>query len=87
MTKPATRHSVGSIALCLATQWEYDWDVAYSAAYAYKWGVFSPRSYAQAMNYMQRSYHINLTNDEVRAIHAAYEKVKLGKEVTPGEND
>ena len=79
MTRPADKRSVGSIALCLARQWEYDWDVAYAAAYAYKWGVASPRSYAQAMNDMQRSHYIKLTNDEVRAIHAAYKKIKVGQ--------
>jgi hypothetical protein len=78
MTKPKTRQSVGSIALSLARCWEYDWDVAYAAAYAYKWGVASPRTYAQAIAAMERSYHIKLTNDDVRAIHAAYLKVKVG---------
>ena len=79
MTKPNTRRSVGSIALTLAKENCYDWDVAYAAAYAYKWGVASPRSYAQAIADMQRSHRINLTVDEERAIHAAYLKVKLGQ--------
>jgi hypothetical protein len=79
MTSPADRRSVGSIALSLARCWEYDWDVAYAAAYAYKWGVASPRTYAQAVADMQRSYHVKLTNEEVRAIHAAYKKVKVGQ--------
>ena len=78
MTKPKTRQSVGSIALTLAREKCYDWDVAYAAAYAYKWGVASPRTYAQAIADMQRSRRIKLTDDEERAIHAAYLKVKVG---------
>jgi len=79
MTRPNDRRSVGSIALALARCWEYDWDVAYAAAYAYKWGVACPRSYGQAVADMERSHHIKLTNDEVRAIHAAYKRVKVGQ--------
>lgn len=78
MTRPVTRLSVGGIARTLFMQHGWDWDAAYSAAYAYKWGVSTPRTSFQALSDMQKSNCVVLSKREIAAIEAAYRKVKIG---------
>jgi hypothetical protein len=87
MTKPATRLSVGAIARTLWLGEDWDWDAAYAAAYAYKWGVSSPRTWAQALGDIERSIVLGPDAFDVAAVEAAYRRVKVGQqphqEVTP----
>ena len=78
MTKPNTRLSVGAIARTLWLALDWDWDAAYSAAYAYKWGVSSPRTWAQALGDIERSLVLPPGAFDVAAVEAAYRKVKVG---------
>ena len=78
MAKPNTRLSVGAIARTLWLDEDWDWDAAYAAAYAYKWGVSSPRTLAQALGDIERSLVLPPGAFDVAAVEAAYRKVKLG---------
>lgn len=78
MTKPNTHLSVGAIARSLWLGEDWDWDAAYSAAYAYKWGVSSPRTLAQALGDIERSLVLPPGAFDVAAVEAAYRKVKVG---------
>ena len=71
-------YSVGSIARTLWKFHGWDWDAAYCAAHAYRKGVSTTRTPAQALADINRSKPVMLYPRDVTAIEAAYRKAKTG---------
>lgn len=72
------RRTVGNIAHSLAVIHDWDWDVAYAAAYAYKHNAPTRHSLPTAISIMQRSHMERLTTLEENAILRAYKQAKVG---------
>lgn len=68
--------SVGAIARTLYKEKNWEWYDAYDAAYAFKWGVLSPRTLAQARADIEKARCVALSGFDVDAVAKAYRKVK-----------
>jgi len=75
--------SVYAIARALYLHYDFDPDVAVSAAHCYVKGTFPTASYAQAMYYLERVKHVpELTDEDVCEIERAYRRAKVGESGT-----
>jgi len=79
MRNALSRFSVAAIARALAREHDFDWDVAYCAAFCYVHGHMTTVSPHVALARMQKSkIRPTLTEDQVNQILDTYRKFKTG---------